>query len=79
MVDKPDFMTKYVNKTLIKRSRPRGKFLVVKTETSESGYEIQRNYCVNVLPKTNTGHFESLQTDNKILLTTKNCGLTNYY
>ena len=52
MVDKPDFMTKYVNKTLIKRSRPRGKFLVVKTETSESGYEIQRNYCVNVLPKT---------------------------
>lgn len=65
MVDKPDFMKKQVDKALIKSSRPRNKFLVVKTETSESACKIQRNYCVNILQKTKVSYFQNLQTDNK--------------
>ena len=46
------FMTKKLHKAIMKRSRPRNKFLKNKNEINRSNYKVQRNYCKKLLKTT---------------------------
>ena len=54
------FMTKGLHKAIMKRSGLRNKFLRDRTETSRKEYKKQRNFCVNLLKKTEKVHFANL-------------------
>ena len=52
-----NFMTGKLSKAIMKRSKLRNRFLKEKSEASRKAYNIQRNYCVNLLKKTKKGIF----------------------
>ena len=54
------FMTKDLHKVIMKRCRLQNKFLRDRTETSRKEYKKQRNFCVNLLKKTEKVHFANL-------------------
>ena len=54
------FMTKGLHKAIMKRSRLRNKFLRDRTDRSRKEYKKQINFCVNLLKKSKTEHFENL-------------------
>ena len=65
------FITKYLHKAIMKRSRLWNKFLRDRTDISREEYKKQRNICVNLLKKAEKDHFTDLDikpvTDDKKL------------
>ena len=63
------FLTKDLQKAIMKRSRLRNKFLRDKTDISREEYKKQRNICVSLLKKAKKDYFANLDiksvTDNK--------------
>ena len=63
------FMNNALQKVMVTRSRLRNKFFKSKTQSNESAYKKQRNYCVSLFRKENKSFFENLNTkkitDNK--------------
>ena len=57
------FMTKGLEKAIMKRSRRRNKFLRDRTEMSRKEYKKQRNFCVNLLKKAKKDHFANLDVN----------------
>ena len=57
------FMTKNLQKAIMKRSRLRNKFLSNRTEMSRKEYKKQRNFCVNLLKRAKKGHFANLDVN----------------
>ena len=55
-----EFMTKELNKSIMTRSRFRNKYLKEKSADSKIAYEKQRNYCVNLLPRTKRHYFANI-------------------
>ena len=60
------FMTKGLHKAIMKRSRLRNKFLRDRTDRSRKEYKKQRNFCVNLLKKSKTEHFENLDVNSAL-------------
>ena len=58
------FMNKALQKAVMTRSRLRNKFLKNKTQSNESAYKKQRNYCVSLFRKEKTSFIENLDTKN---------------
>ena len=54
------FMTKNLQKAVMKRSRLRNNFLGDWTEMSVKEYKKQRNFCVNLLKRAKKEHFANL-------------------
>ena len=69
------FMNKTLQEALMTRSRLRNKFLKNKTQSDETAYKKQKNYCVSLFRKEKKSFFENLDTknitDNKFFL--ENC------
>ena len=63
------FMTKYLDKAIMKPSRLMNRFLRNRTDISREEYKKQRNLCVSHLKKAKKDHFANLDiksvTDNK--------------
>ena len=63
------FMTKDLNKAIMKRSKLRNTFLKEKSDSARKAYASQRNICVNLLRKTKKNYFANLDvnsiTDNR--------------
>ena len=59
-----NFMTRKLSKAIMKRSKLRNRFLKEKTEASRKAYNIQRNYCVNLLKKTKREYFANIKINN---------------
>ena len=51
-VNQNNFITRKLNKAIMKRSELHNIFPTEKSEVSRKAYNIQRNYCVNLLKKT---------------------------
>ena len=54
------FMSKFLIKADVKRSRLKKLYLKNKTDTSRIAYIKQRNYCVFLLKKTKKDHYANL-------------------
>ena len=59
-----NFMTGKLSKAITKRSKLRNRFLKEKSEASRKAYNMQRNYCVNLLKKTKGGYFPNIKINN---------------
>ena len=59
-----NFTTRKLSKAIMKRSKLRNRFLKEKTEASRKAYNIQRNYCVNLLRKTKREYFANIKINN---------------
>ena len=63
------FMTKELQKAIMKRSRLRNKFLKDRTENNQKNFKHQRNFCKKLLRTTKKSHYSNLDikkvTDNK--------------
>ena len=59
-----NFMTRKLSKAIMKRSKLRNRFLKEKSEASRKAYNIQRNYCVNLLKKTKREYFANIKINN---------------
>ena len=59
-----NFMTRKLSKAIMKRSKLRNRFLKEKSETSRKAYNIQRNYCVNLLRKSKREYFANIKINN---------------
>ena len=63
------FMTKDLNKAIMKRSKLHNTFLKEKSDSARKAYTSQRNICVNLLRKTKKNYFANLDvnsiTDNR--------------
>ena len=57
------FMTKGLNKAIMKCSRLRNTFLRDRTEMSRKKYKKQRNFCVNLSKKAKKDHFVNLDVN----------------
>ena len=57
-------MTGKLSKAIMKRSKLRNRFLKEKSEVSRKAYNIQRNYCVNLLRKTKREYFANIKINN---------------
>ena len=57
-------MTRELSKVIMKRSKLRDRFLKEKSEVSRKAYTIQRNYCLNLLWKTNREYFANIKINN---------------
>ena len=57
------FMNKTLQKRVMTRSRLRNKFVKYKTQSNETAYKKQRNYCVNLFRK-EKNFFENVDTKN---------------
>ena len=68
-------MNKTLQKALMTSSRLRNKFLKNKSQSDETAYKKQKNYCVSFFRKEKKSFFENLDTknitDNKFFL--ENC------
>ena len=61
MLNSNPFMTKHLRKTIIHRSRLKNVSNKNTTpKTSDTYKNSQRNFCVNLLRKTNNQHFENI-------------------
>ena len=58
------FMNKTLQEALMTRSRLRNKFLKNKTQSDETAYKKQKNYCVSLFRKEKKSFFENLDTKN---------------
>ena len=57
-------MNKTLQKAVMTRYRLRNKFLKNKTQSNETAYKKQRNYCVSLFRKEKKSFFENLDTKN---------------
>ena len=57
-------MTRKLSKAIMKRYKLRNRSLKEKTEASRKVYNIQRNYCVNLLKKTKREYFANIKINN---------------
>ena len=57
-------MTWKLSKAILKRSKLHNRFLKEKSEASRKAYNIQRNYCVNLLKKTKREYFADIEINN---------------
>ena len=57
-------MTKKLSKAIMKWSILRNRFLKEKSEASRKAYNMQRNYCVNLLKKSKREYFANIKVNN---------------
>ena len=59
-----NFITRKLSKAVMKRSKLRNRIMKEKSEASRKAYNIQRNYCANLLKKSKREYFANVKINN---------------